>query len=152
MKHQREIEIFLSGIERYFKHISDNEDELNIGTPYLARNDEKMGFQYTGMITISGDSSGAVFFTASNVMLKYILLSHDEETFSEAMMQDISGEIANTIAGNARRYLGDNFLISPPRILLNSINPQLLHNSQHCYVLPIRWRNNNAQLIVNLNN
>jgi len=151
MKNQREIEVFINCVQRYFNHISEETNDLIIGTPYLVDSDEELGFEYTGMINISGETKGSVFFSATSLMLKYILLSHEENNFSKRVLRDMSGEIANTIAGNARQFLGDAFLISPPTLLVNKISSALLMNNSRCSVLPISWRNNKALLIVNLN-
>ena len=152
MRHLHEIDIFIEGVKNYFHHLKGGGDGFSVGTPYLAKTEENLGFDYTGMIRVSGDSKGVVFFSASTVMLKYILLSHEESNFNDEIISDIAGEIANTIAGNARRHLGSGFHISSPRVLKKEIKRNLYAETARSYVLPIRWRNNNARLIVSLEN
>lgn len=150
MKLEREIDIFIEGVRRYFKPLSKADQEVTIGTPFLIKHDQPMGLDYTGLIAVSGDARGVVLFSASKVMLKYILLRQSETKFDEIYLHDIAGEVANTIAGNARQHLGARFHISPPRVLNGKIERRHLSSDSRSYVIPLRWRKNGAELIVSL--
>jgi len=91
-----------------------------------------------------------VFFSAPRSLLKYLLLSYGESNLSEQTLTDLIGEVANTIAGNARRQVGSEFRISPPTISQGKISQEFLHTSSRSFVMPLRWRNVTAQLIVYL--
>ncbi len=150
MKHKKQIDIFIEGVKRYFDHLTFEEELLEIGAPYLVRNSERLGLDYTGAISITGDSKGYVFFSSTSPLLKYILLGHGASNFSEEYLGDIVGEIANTISGNARSHMGAEFHISPPKVIVGEINKYNMNLNSRSYVLPIRWRRNSAQLIVSL--
>lgn len=150
MQFKNEIDIFIEGVRNYFTQIGSENDSATIGAPYLVRNETKLGLDYTGMIRVGGDARGAVFFSSSKLMLKYILLRQSEHNFDEIYLRDIVGEVANTIAGNSRRHLGSGFHISPPRVLENEISRKHLSSDTRSYVIPVRWRNNNAQLVISI--
>jgi chemotaxis protein CheX len=150
MQFKNEIDVFIEGVRNYFNLIDSQNEPATIGAPYLIRNETKLGLDYTGMIRVSGDARGAVFFSSSQLMLKYILLRQSEQIFDEIYLRDIAGEVANTIAGNARRYLGSGFHISPPRVLKTDIDRKYLSSDTRSYIIPVRWRNNNAQLVISI--
>lgn len=150
MENEKQINIFIDGVRDYFEKIGHSVDDTQVGAPYLIKNDQECGLDYTGMIAVGGDAKGAVFFTANKVMLKYLLLRQYESNFDEAYMRDMAGEVANTIAGNARRHLGAGFHISPPKILDTKISRKYLSKSSRSYIIPIKWNNNTSQLIVSI--
>jgi chemotaxis protein CheX len=150
MTQRKQIDIFIEGVKRYFDHFSDQSDSLEIGTPYLVRNSEPLGMDYTGVITVSGANQGYVFFSATRSLLKYILLSLGESCFSEQFMSDLVGEVANTISGNARSSLGSEFYISTPNVIIGQVATQKISLDDRSYVLPLRWKTNAAQLVVSL--
>jgi len=149
-QHQKQIGVFIDGVKRYFSHINDADDEVEIGVPYLVKNQDSLGKDYTGVIAISGSNQGYVFFSANRSMLSKILLGHGESQLSAEFMCDLVGEISNTIAGNARKSFGEEFHISSPKVIEGEINSDMLERERRSYVLPIRWKSNGAQLIVSL--
>ena len=154
MQRTKEIGVFVDGVSRYFAQFADSQEALErdlvIGAPYLIDASTNLSFRYNGVISVTGDVRGVVVFTASSVLLKYILLSLAEPEISEFLIKDLVGEIANTIAGNARRELGSSFHISPPRVHRDKINVDLSSFGRRSFVLPIQWRKNSARLIVGL--
>jgi len=150
LEQQDKIEAFIAGIKKYFAHISNEEDLLEIGTPYLIKGRKVEHGEYTGIISISGASKGVVLFSAHVLLLKYLLLRHEETQLTVPYLRDMVGEISNTIAGNTREHLGENFIISTPKVIDEAIDVNRIDNHQHAYVLPIKWCNNQAWLIVSL--
>lgn len=151
------IDVFVDALTRYFEHLTEStdstesiEDNLVISAPYLLNNDNILGLGYTGMINVSGRYSGKVFVTARSSMLKRILLCLGEVDLNEGLRQDLIGEITNTLAGNARRHLGAEFHISPPKVIKGEIKSTGLRLSTRCFVLPFRWKSNVADLIISL--
>ncbi|MFQ3246350.1 MAG: chemotaxis protein CheX [Arenicella sp.] len=149
MQHQQLINIFIDSVKAYFDHLGDA--ELDIGTPYLITNIGDIGLDYNGVIAVFGDTDGSVVFSANRSILKYILLSLGEVEFNEPSIVDLVGEIANTIAGNVRRELGENFQISPPRVVKATLNQGSPASDQRSFMLPLRWKSKAAQLLVSLN-
>jgi len=151
MNHHKQIDIFIDGVKRYFSHLDEGtRDGVEIGVPYLVRNQDSLGKDYTGVIAVSGSNQGYVFFSAGRSMLSKILLGHGESQFTTEYMSDIVGEITNTIAGNARKSFGDEFHIAPPKVMTGKVNSAMLKKERRSYVLPVRWKSNGAQLIISL--
>ena len=150
MKQRKQIDIFIDGVKRYFEHLNEQQDTLEIGAPYLVKNSERLGLDYTGVISVSGVSKGYVFFTSTRSLLKYILMCHGESSFTDQFLSDLVGEVANTISGNARSSLGSEFHISTPKVIIGEIEKRNISLDQRSYVLPLRWKSNAAQLIVSL--
>ena len=152
MNHSKQIGVFIDGVKRYFAHIGEPEDSLSFGVPYLVQNAESLGRDFTGIIAISGSDRGFVFFSSGRSLLSKILLSHGEVELSSRYMKDLVGEIANTISGNVRASFGEDFTISTPTVIAGPIETNMLDDNRRSYILPIRWKSNEAQLIISLNN
>lgn len=110
------LQVFLEGVQKYFHQVMDPE-ELVVGTPYLVENTVPSAKDYTGVIAISGQNVGIVYFTAPKELLERLLMLMGETEISEAFFTDLVGEVANTIAGNARSEFGEKFEISVPIVL-----------------------------------
>ena len=157
MTERQTIDVFIDGLIRYFENLDEalkvgdeGFENIEIGTPYLLQSTKRLGLDYTGMINLSGDYKGSVFVSAPNALLKRILLCYGEAEFSVELMRDLIGEVANTLAGNARRHLGSNFHISVPTVIKGALNTKKLDLNQRCYLLPFRWRGNKAELILSV--
>jgi len=155
MIERKYIDVFIEGLKTYFDHLDSifngpPEGTLEVGAPYLLKSDQNLGMGYTGLINVTGSSMGTVFVSAPGVLLKRILLSYGESDLREEFKRDLIGEIANTLAGNARRYLGSEFHISTPRILLGQLDLSNYTLSQRCYLLPFRWRSSRAELLISI--
>lgn len=85
------------------------------------------------MINVSGSSMGAVFVSAPSALLKRVLLNYGEPEFNSRLKRDLIGEIANTLAGNARRELGSEFHIPTPRVIQTPLKTEDYKLSVHCY-------------------
>ncbi len=148
------IDIFVDGLSRYFTHldaaIGDRNSCLEIGAPYLVKTDQPLGLDFTGMILVSGNRDGTIFVSARSALLKRVLLGYGESDLSREIKRDLVGEMANTLAGNARRFLGGDFYISTPKVLEGPLEPSRFNLSSRCFVLPFRWRSNKAELIISL--
>ena len=123
--------VFLSSISAFFAQIDD--EPVVIDTPYLNSNKNAVGYDYSGMITISGPLEGCVYVSAPSNILREIIKVMGEPDSSITMMKDLLGEMANTISGNARTEFGADFIISPPKIIegIPSI-PYLPKDRQSC--------------------
>ena len=80
-------------------------------------------YDFTGVIGISGERQGCVYFTAHRDLLRQLLLHVGEADVSDNNLCDLVGEIANTISGNARRHFGPNFMISVPVVVAGNAQP-----------------------------
>ncbi|MBL4673016.1 MAG: chemotaxis protein CheX [Arenicella sp.] len=148
MQHQQLINVFIDSVKVYFDHLGHA--ELDIGTPYLITNPGDIGLDYNGIIAVYGDTNGSIIFSANRSILKYILLSLGEVELNERSIVDLVGEIANTIAGNVRRELGESFQISTPKVTKATLNQMCPSRDPRSFVLPLRWKSKAAQLLVRL--
>lgn len=147
---EQNLQVFIDGVVRYFNLTTDN--DLQVGTPYLAENAQPAAMDYTGIIGISGNNKGCVYFTAPRVMLKHLILSLGEADTRESNMTDLVGEVANTISGNARKELGKDFMISVPVVVSGAPSNIHLPEELRSYVIPITWRSYQAAVVICLQN
>ncbi len=140
---EEELQIFIDAVTNYFKQVSG--EAANVETPYLL--DEDIVLDYTGVIGISGQSKGAVYYTASRDLLVELLhhTAHEEPT--EEWLMDMVGEVANTLSGNARKGFGANFMISVPVTFMGA-NDVRMPVTIKSFVIPIYWRKKRSYLIV----
>jgi len=130
--------VFLSSINAFFTQI--DEAAVAIDTPYLNNNRTTIGYDYSGIIKISGPLTGYVYVSAPSNMLREIINIMGEPDNSLTMMKDLLGEMANTISGNARTEFGADFIISPPEIIEGAPSLSYLPKERHSYITPFTWR------------
>lgn len=143
---EKNLKIFIDGVVRYFAHTSDT--VVKVGTPYLEDNKAAKAMDYSGVIGISGNQRGCVYFTAPKILLKHLLLSLGENDTSEANLQDMIGEVSNTLSGNARRELGKDFVISVPAVIRGVPSETHLPKGLRSYVIPIVWKGYSAAVVI----
>ena len=83
------LRVFIEGAQNYFSQI--DKEEIIVGTPYLVENNMPAAHDYTGIIGISGNNSGIVYFTAPRILLAHMLESIKEPDLSEHNMTDLVG-------------------------------------------------------------
>ena len=134
--------VFLSSISAFFVQIDDT--QIDIDTPYLHNNKSAVGYDYSGIIKITGPLEGCVYISAPSTMLRALIKAMDESDSSLSMMKDLLGEMANTISGNARTEFGADFIISPPKIVEGAPSASYLPKERNSYITPFNWRGYNA--------
>lgn len=149
MKEQK-LKIFLNIITHYFKQFGG--EELVVDTPYLLENQQPKVYDYTGVIGISGVQKGVVYFTATRDILSRILDSMGEPDKSEDNFVDLAGEVANTIAGNARTEFGASFHISVPFVFKGSPQSIILPRDERSFIIPVTWQGQIGEIVVCLQN
>ncbi len=143
--------IFIQSIIDYFSKMTDSPAEA--GVPFLKSEERTILKTYTGVIGISGKLKGAIYFTADKDFLSTLLdniMPGIEKT--DQTLSDISGEIANTIAGNAQETLGKDFHISVP-IIFTKAQPEgssSLKIQAATFVIPLLWKGYEAALVVGI--
>lgn len=137
--------VFMSSVSSFFEQVG--EKLKSIDTPYLNDNATPLAYDYTGVISITGTvMTGSVYVSASTIMLRDLLRVIGEPEVSIGMMKDLVGEIANTVAGNARTEFGEDFIISPPTILMGAPSHQYLPKKRRSYVIPFYWGEHRAMI------
>lgn len=145
MKKQK-LQAFLNIITHYFEQLSD--EDLVVDTPYLLENEQPKLYDYTGVIEISGSKQGVVCFSATHELLSCILEGMGESNTSEDMFMDLVGEVANTIAGNARIEFGAKFHISVPFVFKGEPQSVILPKGERSFIIPIMWRSKVGEIVV----
>lgn len=140
--------MFVEGTSHYFETIT--ETPAVIGAPFLVKDINEYLSDYTGVIGISGNYKGSVFFTASQSLLHQLLSVLGISEATEDKVMDLVGEVSNTISGNARRTFGDQFMLSTPIVLKGKSESVKVAKVEEIYVIPLTWRQYQANLIINL--
>ena len=145
---EQELHIFIDIVNQYFESQTSRPPEM--GSPYLGEQSALPIYDFTGVIGISGERQGCVYFTAHRDLLRQLLLHVGEADISDNNLSDLVGEIANTISGNARRHFGPNFMISVPVVVAGNARAIQVPRNVKAYILPLRWHKLEAALVVSL--
>lgn len=145
---EKELRVFIDIVSQYFERQTGRLPE--IGSPYLGEHNALPIYDFTGVIGISGERQGCVYFTAHRDLLRQLLLHVGESDISENNLSDLVGEVANTISGNARRHFGPDFMISVPVVVAGNANAIQMPRTVKAYILPLRWHKMEATLVVSL--
>lgn len=143
---EAQLKVFVDGVKRYFKQLKL--DDIVIGTPYLLSNQQPFSSDYTGIIGITGNRKGIVYFSSPIGLINQALMLMGETDHSDQNQVDLVGEVANTIAGNARTEFGENFEISVPVVVKGLPTSIHLPESEHSFIIPIEWLKYRAALVV----
>lgn len=144
---QQELEVFIDIVANYFNKRSIS--EVTIETPYLSDDVTSILYEYTSGIAISGNYQGNIYFSAPIDFIEKIILAHNQNNFSEEMLRDAIGEVANVLSGNARKSFGHDFVISVP-YFCDDIHEDVKMRGAHSFVIPMVWMEHNANLIVSV--
>lgn len=153
------VRYFVWAVWNFFSKTSKIDPEVE--APYLLHNFAHN--DYTGVIGVSGSQQGAVYFTMPRALLIDLYENHYAQSLGEALeaaneedldllLSDSAGEMANTVSGNVRNFLGENFLISTPVVFKSGGNPLVIPKNCTGIVLPIKWSDHLCHLIVGLRN
>lgn len=151
---EKALDTFIKSIIIYFQETYSI--DVNIGAPYLISDANELSGDFTGAINISGEYEGSCYFSTPKALLQKVLQSlsigTEIDINSDEILSDIAGEIANTLSGNARLDLGEDFIISIPKIYRGtSAVAGLAEEVSRVYAIPIHWNNQKAFLGVHLN-
>ncbi len=141
----KELNVFLDGATRYFEETTASKAEVT--SPYLIEDARGVAGEFTGAIGITGQHRGTVYFTASRGLMTLLMSEVGEPDFSRENMLDMVGDVANTIAGNARQHFGANFLISVPTLIYGADALQLPKGIKS-YAMPVLWKGFTGYVIV----
>ena len=141
-----DLKVFVKGTEHFFHHITAMQAEVN--TPFIKEQSDRVILDFSAVIGISGSQRGCVYYTASREMITDLLPHFGETDVNDDLLADCVGEIANTISGNAREFLGPNFMISVPVVFCGRPDDVRFPQEAPCFVLPIDWNGHRSSLIL----
>ena len=144
---ESDLRIFVDTVKNYF--FNTTAEAAEVVTAFLADDGVMPNHGYTGAITLSGQFEGCVYFTATQALLTRVLASIQEADLSEANLLDAVGEIANTIAGNARQHFGAGLDISVPT-RVKSDAPFAITRRDRPFVIELKWRGQDAAVVVDI--
>ncbi|HTZ00502.1 MAG TPA: chemotaxis protein CheX [Rhodocyclaceae bacterium] len=145
---ESDLKIFVDIVHHYFLQQSGKAAQM--GTPFLSDAHALPVFDFTGVIGITGDRQGCVYFTAPSALLQDLLRQAGEPDLSPENLADLAGEIGNTLSGNARKSFGATFMISVPLVVEGREQVISLPRDVKSYVIPFRWRKHDACLVVSV--
>lgn len=144
---ESELKVFIEAVTHFFAHLTTV--PATVRAAYLA-NATIPHFDYTGLITLSGRFRGCVYFSAPQRMLRELLGVLREPDVRDCNLLDTVGEIANTIAGNARSYFGETLEISVPVTIHGA--PEQIKSAVRArpFAIMLRWGSCEATVVVDL--
>lgn len=141
-----ELKQFVDSVRRYFSVITKQEPQIT--SAFLGTRDVQ-GHEFNGLVSFSGSYNGHVMVSMPAPMLRELLLMQHETELSDPHLLDAVGEIANTLAGNARKTLGAGLEISVPVTLQGAAGIQA-RVRQRPYVITLRWNHQPALVFVDM--
>ncbi len=141
------IKVFTDSVKHFFSEVT--KDQVAVTTAFLALDGNPVCYDYTGMIAISGEFRGCVYFSAPRVMLRHLLIAMGESDHRDENLLDLVGEVANTFSGNAREHFGSTFAISVPVAVKgrpDRAKPASIKSSP--FVISVGWKSYSAAVVV----
>lgn len=143
---ENDLKVFVDAVTHYFSHLTRK--PATVRAAYLAESGTAPVLPYSGRIDVSGRLRGSVHFSARRPMLYDLLREAQEPDTSEDNLLDAVGEIANTIAGNARRHFGSALDISVPVTACDADAAGGVRARP--FVIQLRWGGHDGVVIVDL--
>lgn len=144
--HENDLKLFVDSIRHYLK-VSTRQEPV-ITSAFLGTADIE-GFEFNGIVTFAGSHNGQIVVSMPGKLVREILLLQHETDLSNSNQLDAVGEIANTLAGNARAALGAELQISVP-IKLQGAQGIKARVRTHPYVITLRWSHHAAMVWVDM--
>jgi chemotaxis protein CheX len=146
---ESELRVFITAVTEYFHAIAG--EPAQIRSAYLGEGLQvPQSYDYTGLITISGNYRGCVYFSCRQVLLRRLLVCMGENDHSENNLLDAVGEVANTISGNARKHFGATMEISVPVTIHGAADTIRAAVRARPFVITIDWLGQAAIVMVDL--
>lgn len=107
-------------------------------------------FRYSGFIVVEGPINGWICLSLPEGFVDGLLEALKEPIGDETYRLDITGEVAFTVAANARERFGERLLIHPALATGDGIIEKTLIQPPMTFRLPFTWRDHTAQMLVGL--
>lgn len=140
--------VFVESVTNYFLLLTG--EPAIIRSAYLANTSNLPRFDYTGLIAFSGQFRGSVYFSASSMMAAKLLLAMRETDTGKSNLLDIVGEVANTIAGNARMHFGNGLEISTPLTIYGHADAIKSAIRARPFAIQLEWQRSEAIVVIDL--
>ncbi len=144
--HEDDLKVFVRGTEYFFAQVTSTRAEVS--TPFIREASDRVIDDFSAVIGISGVQRGCVYYTAPREMVRELVTHYGETDPSDDLFADCVGEIANTISGNAREFLGPGFMISVPVVFRGRAEDVRFPQDVPAFVIPISWNGYRSSLIL----
>lgn len=141
-----DLKLFIDSIRNYLKVTTRQEPQI---TSAFLGTGEIEGFEFNGLVTFSGSHNGHIVVSMPDKLVREILLLQHETDLGDSNLLDAVGEIANTLAGNARKALGSELQISVP-VKTQGTDAIQTRVRKHPYVITLRWNHYEAMVCVDM--
>ena len=143
---ETDLKLFVDSIRNYLKVTTRQEPQIT--SAFLGTGDVE-GHEFNGIVTFSGSHNGHVIVSMPGKLVREILLLQHETDLSDSNLLDAVGEIANTLAGNARKALGAELEISVP-MKLHGAQGIRARVRKRPYFITLRWNHYEAMVCVDM--
>lgn len=143
----RQFQLFRQITLDYFAKLAPGEEPV-LEAPYLQFGEPAL-LDYASLVRIRGEYEGCLYLTSPVPLLESLLVLNGEPEVSQRTLRDMCRELSNVISGNASQAFGGDWEISVPV----SVSPEEragLSLPRSAFVMPIRWRNATALLVIGL--
>lgn len=143
---ENDLRLFVDSIKSYLQVTTRQEPHI---TSAFLGTGEVQGFEFNGVVAFSGSYNGSVVVSMPGAMLRELLVLQHESDMSDGNLLDAVGEIANTVAGNARKTLGAGLGISVP-VKIHGAPSTKTRVRKHPFVITLRWGRHEALVCVDI--
>lgn len=143
---ETDLKVFADAVCHYFDQMGDEPAEIR--TSFLQDASETPSYDYTGIIRVGGDFRGQVRVSASKRLISHLLLQAGASGQNAEAYLDAVGELANTLAGNARKRYGERLEISVPEAY-SGAGPNDL-SRQRLMVILVDWKQYGLAVVVDM--
>lgn len=143
---ETDLRVFADAVRHYFSQLGDARAEIR--TSFLQDSASIPVYDYTGIIRVGGDWRGQVRVSASSRLVSYLLQLSGGMSVNQDACLDAVGELANTLAGNARRHYGERLQVSVPEAYMGSGPADL--SRRRLMVIMVDWKQYGLAVLVDM--
>jgi chemotaxis protein CheX len=143
---ENELTLFVDSVRNYFRVTTQQEPQIT--SAYLGTRDVQ-GFEFNGLVNFSGPYSGHILVSMPAPLLRELLLMQHETVINNSNLLDAAGEVANTLAGNARKIIGPTLEISVP-VTLQGVAGIRARVRERPYVITLNWNRQPALVFIDM--
>jgi chemotaxis protein CheX len=141
-----DLKVFVDGTAKFFSQVATTPAEVS--TPFVREDSDRVTYDFSAVIGVSGSQRGCVYYSAPRPMVEELMQIVGEADHCDENCADFVGEIANTISGNAREFLGSGFMISVPVVFYGPSQDVRFPPEMPAFVIPIIWNGHRSSLII----
>lgn len=145
MMNEETLKTIVQSITTYFKKFEIG--EVNVYPSYLGELGELPSYQFTGIVTLSGDYRGVVYFSASANLI-YKIITKLNQPMNNDYYLDLVAEMSNIFAGNLRRVLGKSFNISVPITSKGPLEQIKINSQERPCIIPIEFQKEKSIVVI----